>query len=244
MPDPTTDDTHIPPHLRTPVLVVNSGGGHGHIPLADLVAAGIFPDPDPAATAAWGDGHRPAAATVTIPADLATALLQWCRDTGEHIGRPWAPLVDILADPTATTTPSAVFDEIGYTIAGRRGAEQCCDEACNGGACETCRCCAAGWCVTGYDGIPEHADDLDGWMGVAAEHNPVVAAWKRDRDERDTLRALLRDVVAHWDDKARTLPAVTEDTWRSEGDRLGRAARALKDRVRAAVGQSEEAAGA
>ena len=28
------------------------------------------------------------------------------------------------------------------------GSERCCPEACNGGACETCRCCCAGWWTT------------------------------------------------------------------------------------------------
>jgi len=60
------------------------------------------------------------------------------------------------------------------------GPEQCCEHACNGGGCESCRCCAAGWCVTGTDGLPEGAD-LAQWIEVAAEHNPIVAAWTVDR---------------------------------------------------------------
>lgn len=63
----------------------------------------------------------------------------------------------------------------------RRGPEQCCDLACNGGACESCPCCTAGWCVTGADGVPLEHDDLSAWLAVAAEHNPVAFGWRTDR---------------------------------------------------------------
>lgn len=58
------------------------------------------------------------------------------------------------------------------------GDEQCCELACNGGACETCPCCSAGWCVSGADGqIPDTKDpNFETWLEVAAEHNPVAAA--------------------------------------------------------------------
>lgn len=76
----------------------------------------------------------------------------------------------------------------------RRGPEQCCDEACNGGACETCRCCCAGWCVLGTDGLPEYPADLARWIEVAREHNPIVEAWAASRAEVERLRAQ-RDAV-------------------------------------------------
>jgi hypothetical protein len=56
------------------------------------------------------------------------------------------------------------------------GEEQCCGLACDGGACETCPCCCAGWCVFGNGGLPDEPDDLRRWLDEAAKHNPVVAA--------------------------------------------------------------------
>lgn len=58
----------------------------------------------------------------------------------------------------------------------RRRGEWCCEVGCGSGACETCPCCAAGWCVSGRDGIPDDPDDRAAWLEVAREHNPVAAA--------------------------------------------------------------------
>lgn len=56
--------------------------------------------------------------------------------------------------------------------------EQCCWLSCKGGACETCPCCSAGYCVWGTDfeadGIPTDRDEWLAWVSVAAEHNPVA----------------------------------------------------------------------
>lgn len=54
--------------------------------------------------------------------------------------------------------------------------EHACHVGCRGGACETCPCCCAGWCVFGLDGLPEDADDFADWLEIAAEHNPLAAA--------------------------------------------------------------------
>jgi hypothetical protein len=57
------------------------------------------------------------------------------------------------------------------------GDEQCCELACNGGACESCPCCQAGWCVSGHDGTPDPGDDAENyriWLEVASEHNPIA----------------------------------------------------------------------
>lgn len=66
--------------------------------------------------------------------------------------------------------------ELGVHVLGE---EQCCELACNGGACESCPCCCAGWCVWGHSGtIPDR--DLTPhshyriWLDTAAEHNPVA----------------------------------------------------------------------
>lgn len=32
--------------------------------------------------------------------------------------------------------------------------DHCCEHGCSGGACETCACCCAGWCIGGADGEP------------------------------------------------------------------------------------------
>lgn len=55
--------------------------------------------------------------------------------------------------------------------------DQCCELACSGGACESCPCCQAGWCVWGTDELPDHENDAENyriWLEVAAEHNPVA----------------------------------------------------------------------
>lgn len=56
--------------------------------------------------------------------------------------------------------------------------DQCCELACSGGACESCPCCCAGWCVWGHCGeIPNPETDSDNyriWLETAAEHNPVA----------------------------------------------------------------------
>lgn len=57
--------------------------------------------------------------------------------------------------------------------------------------------------------------------------------------------AVLRDLVAHWDDEDRSLPTATDDTWQSVGERLGRTSRDLRRRGRAVVAAAtdrEEAA--
>lgn len=50
------DLSHVPPHLRAQIPFDGTGNGtHGMLLLADIVAAGIAPDPNPEATAAWND---------------------------------------------------------------------------------------------------------------------------------------------------------------------------------------------
>jgi hypothetical protein len=36
-----------------------------------------------------------------------------------------------------------------------RNAEWCCEIGCGSGACESCPCCCAGYCVSGRDGLSE-----------------------------------------------------------------------------------------
>lgn len=50
-----------------------------------------------------------------------------------------------------------------------------CPLGCDEGACETCPCCSAGFCVYGLDGLPDDPEDVGAWLEVAAEHNPVAA---------------------------------------------------------------------
>lgn len=56
-------------------------------------------------------------------------------------------------------------------------AEWCCEVGCGSGACETCPCCCAGYCVSGRDGLPNDDPEAVGlWLEIAAEHNPAIAA--------------------------------------------------------------------
>ncbi|MDN5918990.1 MAG: hypothetical protein L0I76_28505 [Pseudonocardia sp.] len=55
------------------------------------------------------------------------------------------------------------------------GPEQCCEDGCNGGGCETCPCCCAGWCVHGHGAIPDREEDWADWLAVARVHSPVAA---------------------------------------------------------------------
>jgi hypothetical protein len=75
--------------------------------------------------------------------------------------------------------------------------EQCCEFGCNGGACESCVCCSAGWCVSGHDFLnggdwPE-GEDLENWLAVAAEKSPVAAALKAALDKLELLQFQLAD---------------------------------------------------
>lgn len=58
-----------------------------------------------------------------------------------------------------------------------RGAEWCCEVGCGSGACESCPCCCAGFCVSGRDGLPNDDPEAVGfWLEMAAPHNPAIAA--------------------------------------------------------------------
>jgi len=58
----------------------------------------------------------------------------------------------------------------------RSEAAWCCDNGCGSGACETCPCCSASYCVSGFDGVPDDPEDREHWLEVASEYNPVAAA--------------------------------------------------------------------
>lgn len=76
--------------------------------------------------------------------------------------------------------------------------DHACHLGCESGACETCACCYAGWCVFGLDGLPTEPDDLSMWLDVAAEHNPLVAAVRAVLDlatADDENRALSRSAL-------------------------------------------------
>jgi hypothetical protein len=53
--EPTEDGPldHVPPHLRQRVSLTAEDGTQGYLLLADLVALGYVPDPDPTATKEW-----------------------------------------------------------------------------------------------------------------------------------------------------------------------------------------------
>ncbi|PRB14484.1 hypothetical protein [Microbacterium sp. MYb62] len=75
-----------------------------------------------------------------------------------------------LDDVSEATSLKELIDEA------RSEGVWCCEDGCGSGACETCPCCSAGWCVSGVDGIPDAPEDRERWLDVAAEHNPVAAA--------------------------------------------------------------------
>lgn len=76
------------------------------------------------------------------------------------------------------------LDELYETEFGLKGlvteamsqGEYCCQLGCGSGACESCPCCAAGWCVSGGGDLPRDPQDLEQWLSVAADYNPVAAA--------------------------------------------------------------------
>lgn len=81
------------------------------------------------------------------------------------------------------TTPPPPADTLDQSDA----REHACHVGCTGGACETCPCCSAGWCVFGLDGLPTEPDDLSMWLDIAADHNPLVTAVRAVLDLADEL---------------------------------------------------------
>lgn len=81
-----------------------------------------------------------------------------------------APKVVTLDDVYESTGLKALVAEA------RSEGDWCCEVGCGNGACETCPCCSAGWCISGVDGVPDDPEDRERWLEVAAEHNPVAAA--------------------------------------------------------------------
>lgn len=82
------------------------------------------------------------------------------------------------------------------------GEGQCCPDVCNGGACETCPSCCAGWCINGHDfteGVWESMtkEDRRIWLDVASEHSPAIAA-ARPVIEREAKAAALRGFATAW----------------------------------------------
>lgn len=90
--------------------------------------------------------------------------------------------------PAALQELRDAFTVQEIVLAAIKGQEWCCEYGCGSGACESCPCCQAGWCVTGFDfkvgGWPEDGEDVGRWLEIAAEHNPIAAqlakVWKAD----------------------------------------------------------------
>lgn len=75
------------------------------------------------------------------------------------------------------------------------GPEQCCELACDGGGCEICPCCCAGWCVFGHGGMDiDNAEDRASWLAVAVGHNPV-AAWLGEAEHELAMRRDLHEAA-------------------------------------------------
>lgn len=87
------------------------------------------------------------------------------------------------------------------------GDEQCCSDVCEGGACETCPGCCAGFCVNGHDfrGDPDTwlsmtDEQRQDWWRVAREHNQgldaALARAEAAEEKRDRLAAQVEAVRA------------------------------------------------
>lgn len=93
---------------------------------------------------------------------------------------PWLPSND---ERDLTGLDRYQLREAGYPVLGD---EQCCELGCDGGACESCPCCCAGWCVNGRGEIPR-PDDTENyriWLDVAREHNPMARRLAELEQER------------------------------------------------------------
>lgn len=85
---------------------------------------------------------------------------------------PKATLLDLLAQH-----PEPEPADVDLRALIREADEFCCPDGCGSGACESCPCCLAGWCVGGNDGLPDgDPEDLAHWLDIAKQHNPLVAA--------------------------------------------------------------------
>lgn len=104
--------------------------------------------------------------------------------------------------------------------------EQCCPLGCDGGACETCPCCSAGWCVSGRDGIPEDPADYAAWLEIAAEHNTLARRLLEVEFNPDQL-VMLHRAVRH--KLARVRGDMARDKRRGEAHYLHAKARSRYD---------------
>jgi hypothetical protein len=97
---------------------------------------------------------------------------------------PAAPPEPTISDAWHELTERWTVKElVAYAM---REGNYCCQVGCGGGACESCPCCGAGYCVSGLDGVPMpgstvNPDDdaygqevFDAWLAVASQHNPIV----------------------------------------------------------------------
>jgi hypothetical protein len=91
-----------------------------------------------------------------------------------------------MTDQTAATTPEPTIADAYHELTGRwsvrelvehamKDGEYCCQVGCGSGACESCPCCCAGYCVGGADGVPDDAAHFRPWLAAAAVHNAVAA---------------------------------------------------------------------
>ena len=60
---------------------------------------------------------------------------------------------------------------------------------CAEGACETCDCCAAGWCINFEDGSPWD-DALAFFKCITPEPTPDSEAWKQQQEMFDLWREI------------------------------------------------------
>jgi hypothetical protein len=145
-----------------------------NIDATDWLGRRVFEVPEPSTPARITIGHEGGNTVSGTPEDVLNhghLKPGWRYVGSEPQGEPSdAPKVVTLDDVYEVTGLDALVTEA------RSRGEWCCENGCGSGACETCPCCTAGWCVSGVDGLPEDAEAREFWLEVAAEFNPVAAA--------------------------------------------------------------------
>jgi hypothetical protein len=115
-----------------------------------------------------------------LPPGATDSSALFCVDVLEREVQRLRAALAARPDDLAAAVAVVKQDHYGAREMGLRvlGDEQCCELACNGGGCESCPCCWAGYCVSGSDGqIPDTTDpNFATWLEVAAEYNPVAKA--------------------------------------------------------------------
>lgn len=135
-------------------------------------------DASEAAERAFVDGYAQVGAPLSSEErDVASAAWSRAWSAGAVFERRWSeehpPRATIDEVYENVVNAHSIQEVVEYA---RSRAEYCCENGCGSGACESCVCCGAGFCVGGSDGVPEDADDRARWLFFARGLNPVADA--------------------------------------------------------------------